>query len=63
MVVVTVPCMVCRDDVRRVSACIADLSGVVALEVDAVTRTVRVMGDVTAEAVRAAVVAGGFRVT
>ena len=62
MVVLTVGGMTCRHDVRTLSARIADLDGVVALEVELVSSTVRVEGDVSAEAVRAAVVAAGYEV-
>jgi copper chaperone CopZ len=62
MVVLTVGGMTCRRDVRRLSACIADLDGVVSLEVELVSNTVRVEGDVSTEAVRVAVVAAGYEV-
>jgi copper chaperone CopZ len=62
MVVLTVGGMTCRRDVRTLSARIADLDGVVALEVELVSNTVRVEGDVSAEAVRAAVLAAGYEV-
>jgi copper chaperone CopZ len=59
MIEVRVPGMQCRHDVRDISARVADLAGVVALEVDIATRTVRVAGDVSVEAVRAAIAAAG----
>jgi copper chaperone len=62
MVVLTVAGLSCRHDVRTLSARIADLHGVVALEVDLSAGTVRVEGDVSAETVRAAVVAAGYQV-
>jgi len=62
MIVLTVPGMNCRSDVRTVSAALADVEGVVALEVDLATRTVCVEGDVSAEAARAAIVASGYGV-
>jgi copper chaperone CopZ len=62
MVVVTVGGMTCRRDIRTLSARIADLDGVVALEVELMSSTVRVEGDVSVEAVRAAVVAAGYEV-
>ena len=63
MLVVTVPQMHCRHDVRRISACLADVAGVVALQVDLDSKTVLVDGDVTAAAVRAAIAAAGYGVT
>ncbi len=63
MVVVTVHDMLCRHDVRRISSFIADLAGVLTLEADIISRTVRVTGDVTIEAVRAAIAAAGFDVS
>jgi copper chaperone CopZ len=62
MVVLTVAGMTCRHDVRVLSAFIADLDGVIALQVDVASNTVRVEGDVSAEAVRAAVMAAGYDV-
>lgn len=62
MIVLTVPGMNCRSDVRTVSAALADVEEVVALEVDLGTRTVRVEGDVSAEAARAAILASGYGV-
>lgn len=55
--------MECRHDVRAISTRVAEVDGVVALEVDVSTQTVRVEGDVTLEAVRAAIAAAGFPVT
>ena len=63
MITVTVHDMLCRHDAREISAYIADLAGVLTLEADAVSRTVRVTGDVTIEAVRAAIAAAGFDVS
>lgn len=62
MVVLTVGGMACRRDVRTLSACIADLDGVVALEVELASNTVWVEGDVSVEAVCAAVQAAGYEV-
>jgi copper chaperone CopZ len=62
MVILTVAGMTCRHDVRVLSASIADVDGVVALQVDFALNTVRVEGDVSAEAVRAAVMAAGYEV-
>lgn len=63
MIVVTVPEMACRRDVRTVSACVADVDGVVALQVDPEARTVQIEGDVSVEAIRTAVAGAGFAVT
>lgn len=63
MIVVTVPDMTCRRDVRAVSACVADVDGVVALQVDPEARTVQIEGDVSVEAIRTAVAGAGFAVT
>ena len=60
MVVITVPQMQDRSDVRSISAHVADIAGVVALRVDLPTKTVQVAGDVAADAVRAAIVAAGY---
>ena len=60
MVIVNVPRMECRHDVRAVSALLADIEGVVSLEVDVATRTVLIEGDVSAAAVRAAIEAAGY---
>jgi copper chaperone CopZ len=62
MIVLTVPGMNSRSDVRTVSAALADVEGVIALEVDLGTRNVRVEGDVSADAVRAAIVSSGYGV-
>lgn len=63
MVEVTVPLMGCRGDVRTISAHIADVEGVVALQVDLATRTVRVHGDVSLESVLAAIASAGYAVS
>jgi copper chaperone CopZ len=62
MIVLTVPGMNSRSDVRTVSAALADVEGVVALEVDLGTRNVHVEGDVSADAVRAAIISSGYGV-
>ena len=63
MVVVTVPEMACRHDVRTISAYVADVGGVTALQVDLVAKTVAVDGVVSAEAVGAAIVAAGYTIS
>lgn len=61
MIVVIVPDMDCRDDVRTISAALADVEGVIALQIDLSTKTVRVEGwEVSPSAVRAAIVAKGY---
>jgi copper chaperone CopZ len=62
-VVVTVPDMRCRHDVRMVSAAITDVDGVVAMQVDVDSGTIRIEGDASPGLVRAAIVAAGYRVT
>lgn len=52
--------MACRHDVRTISAHVADLDGVAALRVDLATKTVTVHGDLSVEAVAAAIVAAGY---
>ncbi len=56
----SVPAMTCRHCVRVVSAQVRDVTGVVALEADAVTRTVRVQGPAEPEALRSAIAAAGY---
>lgn len=51
-----------RHDLRTVSAHVADLPGVTALVVDLAMKTVQVDGDVTIDAVRAAITAAGYKV-
>ena len=62
-IVVTVPGLACRHDVRTVSAHVSDLDGVTALVVDLAVKTVRVDGDVPVDAVRAAIAAAGYAVS
>ncbi len=54
--------MSCRSDLRLISARIRDLGGVVAVEVDLDTRTVRVHGEVGIDEVRAVIAAAGYYV-
>ena len=63
MVVVHVPRMTGRSDVRLISACVADTDGVVTLQVDLASRTVQVEGAASVDAVRAAIAAAGYAVT
>ncbi len=61
MIVVTVPDMNCRHDLRAISAALADVDGVVALQIDLSTKSVRIEGrDVSPSAIRAAIVATGY---
>jgi copper chaperone CopZ len=58
--VFSVPAMTCRHCVRAVSAHVRDVTGVVALEADATTRTVRVQGSAEPDAMRSAIAAAGY---
>lgn len=58
--VLSVPAMTCRHCVRAVSAQLRDVAGVVALEADATTRTVRVQGSAEPDALRSAAAAAGY---
>jgi copper chaperone CopZ len=62
MIVVTVPGMECRHDVRTISAALADLEGVVALQVDVGAKNVQIEGNVSLGAVRATILASGYDV-
>ena len=63
VIVVNVPDLACRHDLRTVSAHVADLDGVTALIVDLAMKTVRVDGDVSVDAVVAAIAAAGYAVS
>ena len=58
--VFSVPAMTCRHCVRAISAQVRDVKGVVALEADTTTRTVRVQGTADPDAVRSAIAAAGY---
>ncbi len=58
--VFSVPAMTCRHCVRAVSAQIRDVTGVVAVEADATTRTVRVHGPAEPDALCSAIAAAGY---
>ncbi len=58
--VLSVPTMTCRHCVRAVSTHVRDVIGVVALEADATTRTVRVKGPAEPDALRSAIAAAGY---
>ena len=55
-----VPAMTCRHCVRAISAQARDVRGVMALEADTTTRTIRVQGPADRDAVRSAIAAAGY---
>lgn len=57
----SVPAMTCRHCVRAISAQVRDVMGVVALEADTTTRTIRVQGAADPDAVRLAIAAAGYQ--
>lgn len=61
-VVVSVPAMLDREDLRVISAQLCDLPGVAAVEVDLGARTVRVQGQVGVDEVCAAITEAGYEV-
>ncbi len=58
--VFSVSAMTCRHCIRAVSAQLRDVMGVVALEADATTRTLRVTGTAHPDALRSAVAVAGY---
>ena len=58
--VFSVPAMTCRHCVRAVSAQVRDVMGVVALDADATTRTLRVHGPAELDALCSAIAAAGY---
>lgn len=62
-VVVSVPGLTSRSDLRCISRYVSDVAGVAALLVDVDRRTVTVHGHVTDEAVKGAVAAAGYAIT
>ncbi len=62
-VTVAVPDMADRGDIRRVTARIRDIPGVVAVEAHLAVRRIHVEGVVSRGDVRAAVIAAGYTVT
>lgn len=63
VVTVTVRGMVSRHDVRTISASLADVAGVVTVQVDLPSATVQVEGAVTSDEVRAAVTSVGYEIS
>lgn len=51
-----------RSDLRVISARVRDLRGVVGVEADLVSRTIRIYGDVEVDDVRAAIAGAGYEV-
>lgn len=58
--VFSVPAMTCRHCVRAVSGQVRDVKGVIALEADTTTRTIRVQGAADPDAVLSAIGAAGY---
>ncbi|MFP5319771.1 MAG: heavy-metal-associated domain-containing protein [Acidimicrobiia bacterium] len=58
--VFSVPDMTCRHCVRAVSAHLQDVAGVVAVEADSISRTVRVQGTARPDALRSAIADAGY---
>lgn len=63
VLVITVPGMTRRDDVRLISARVTDVPGVSALWVDLSTKTVTVQGNVSPDSIAAAIASSGYAVT
>jgi copper chaperone len=57
--VFSVPAMTCRHCVRAISAQVRDVAGVVAVEADMTSRTLRVQGTAQPEALRSAIAEAG----
>lgn len=62
VLVITVAGMAGREDVRLISARVADVPGVCALSADLSTQTLTVEGDVSADAIAAAIASAGYAV-
>ncbi len=58
--VFSVPAMMCRHCVRTVSAHVRDVTGVVSVEADATTRTVRVQGPAEPDVLCSAIAVAGY---
>lgn len=59
-VVLSVPNMTCRHCVRAISVHVRDVVGVVAIEADPMSRTLRVQGTAPPDAVRSAIADAGY---
>ena len=62
-IVLSVPDMACRHCARAVSAQVGDVAGVVVVEADVTSRTVRVGGTADVDALRVAVADAGHEAT
>ena len=60
VVVLSVPSMACRHCLRAISAQVRDVVGVVAVEADLTSRTVRVQGTSHPDELRAAILDAGY---
>ncbi len=58
--VFSVLAMTCRHCIRAISAQVRDVRGVVALEADTTTRTIRVQGAAEPDELRSAIAAAGY---
>lgn len=56
----SVPAMTCRHCVRAISSRLHDVTGVVSVEADVASRTVRVRSTANADALRAAIAEAGY---
>jgi copper chaperone len=59
-VVLSVPAMTCRHCVRAISAHVGDVVGVVSVEADPTSRTLRVQGTALPDALRSAIADAGY---
>ncbi len=59
-VVLSVPAMTCRQCVRSISVHVRDVLGVVAVEADPTSRTLRVQGTAPPDALRSAIADAGY---
>lgn len=62
-VVLSVPAMTCRHCVRTISVHVRDVVGVVAVEADDTSRTVRVQGTPDIDSLRSAIADAGYEAT
>lgn len=59
-VVLSVPTMTCRHCVRAISVHVRDVVGVIAVEADPTSRTLRVRGTARPDALRSAIAGAGY---